>query len=290
MRFRSYHSLRFFDAVARHLSVSAAAIELNQSKGSVSYQIGKLESELGFKLFHRAHARLTLTPEGQRLWHVSQAALSQIDREIAQLRGLESETVTVGMLTYFSSRWLSPRLTRFFEAYPRVSLRIEPLSSIESLRSVSVDLAILWGIGDWRGTRCELLFDCPAVPTGNAEAALKIKDMGTDRAIQALPLLGDSSGDSGWRAWHEAAGLPYRPSRASLVVPDSNSRVQAVIDGQGLALWDRLVTSEYKAGKLVAVSETWLESSGYYIVYPKPALSRAAVAFQDWILLEARNA
>ncbi len=111
-------------------SVSAAAIELNQSKGSVSYQISKLESELGFRLFDRAHARLALTPGGQRLWHVSQAALSQIDREIAQLRGSESETVKVEMLTYFSSRWLSPRLMRFFETYPRVSSRQWPASPI----------------------------------------------------------------------------------------------------------------------------------------------------------------
>ena len=147
MRFRSYDALKTFDAVARNLSMTKAAEEVHQSKGSISYQIAKLESELGFRLFERAHAKLELTEEGSRLWHVSQTALGQIDREIEDLRGTASVAVTVGALTYFSSRWLSPRLTRFFEANPGISLRIEPLNSVDMMRSVKVDMAILWGTG-----------------------------------------------------------------------------------------------------------------------------------------------
>ncbi len=287
MRFRSYHSLKIFDAVARHMSISAAALELNQSKGSVSYQIGKLEHELGFKLFVRAHARLSLTVEGQRLWHVSEASLSQIDREIDALKGASAGTVTVGMLTYFSARWLSPRLTGFFESHPGVSVRIEPLSSIENLQSVSVDLAILWGTGGWRDMHHELLFKCPAVPTANPETAQRVQQIGLGKAVQSLPLLGDSSGDAGWRAWHDVAGLPYRPSPSSLVILDSNSRVQAVIDGQGLALWDRLVAPELDAGTLVPVSGTWLDDAGYFIMFPRGELTRAAAAFCAWMRSEA---
>ena len=38
MRFRSYDTLKIFDAVARNLSMTKAADELHQSKGSISYQ------------------------------------------------------------------------------------------------------------------------------------------------------------------------------------------------------------------------------------------------------------
>ena len=286
MRFRSYDSLKIFDTVARSLSMTKAADEVHQSKGSISYQVGKLEADLGFRLFERAHATLELTEEGRRLWHVSQTALSQIDREIEDLRGTTSGAVTIGALTYFSSRWLSPRLTRFFEANPGISLRIEPLNSVDMMRSLKIDMAVLWGIGGWEGHKSELLLSLPAVPTANRVLAEQIKQLGLAEAVRQLPLLGDSSGDAGWRAWHKAAGLPYAPSRASLTIPDSNSRVQAVVDGQGIALWDDLVASEFGNGTLVRLSDVRVENAGYFLVFTDQPMSQSAEAFLDWLRVE----
>ena len=286
MRFRSYDSLKTFDAVARTLSMTKAAEEMHQSKGSISYQVGKLEAELGLRLFERAHAKLELTEEGRRLWHVSQTALSQIDREIEDLRGTAAGAVTVGALTYFSSRWMSPRLTRFFEANPGISLRIEPINSVEMLRSVRVDMAVLWGIGGWEGHKCELLLSLPAVPTANHAVAEQVRQLGLAEAVRQLPLLGDSSGDSGWRAWHAAAGLPYAPSRSSLTIPDSNSRVQAVVDGQGIALWDDLVAPEIDDGTLVRLSDVGVKDAGYRILFTERPMSQSAEAFLDWLRAE----
>ena len=286
MRFRSYDSLKIFDTVARSLSMTKAADEVHQSKGSISYQVGKLEADLGFRLFERAHATLELTEEGRRLWHVSQTALSQIDREIEDLRGTTSGAVTIGALTYFSSRWLSPRLTRFFEANPGISLRIEPLNSVDMMRSLKIDMAVLWGIGGWEGHKSELLLSLPAVPTANRVLAEQVKQLGLAEAVRQLPLLGDSSGDAGWRAWHKAAGLPYAPSRSSLTIPDSNSRVQAVVDGQGIALWDDLVASEFGNGTLVRLSDVRVENAGYFLVFTDQPMSQSAEAFLDWLVVE----
>lgn len=286
MRFRSYDALKIFDAVARTLSMTKAADEVHQSKGSISYQINKLEAELGFRLFERAHAKLGLTEEGRRLWHVSQTAMSQIDREIEDLRGTASGAVTVGALTYFSSRWLSPRLTRFFEANPGISLRIEPINSVDMMRSVKVDMAILWGIDGWVGHKSELLLSLPAVPTASRAVAEQVRQLGLAEAVRQLPLLGDSSGDSGWRAWHAAAGLPYAPSRSSLTIPDSNSRVQAVVDGQGIALWDDLVAPEIDDGTLVRLSDVGVKDAGYRILFTERPMSQSAEAFLDWLRAE----
>ena len=286
MRFRSYDALKIFDAVARTLSMTKASDEVHQSKGSISYQINKLEAELGFRLFERAHAKLELTEEGRRLWHVSQTAMSQIDREIEDLRGTASGAVTVGALTYFSSRWLSPRLTRFFEANPGISLRIEPINSVDMMRSVKVDMAILWGIDGWEGHKSELLLSLPAVPTASRAVAEQVRQLGLAEAVRQLPLLGDSSGDSGWRAWHAAAGLPYAPSRSSLTIPDSNSRVQAVVDGQGIALWDDLVAPEIDDGTLVRLCDVGVKDAGYRILFTERPMSQSAEAFLDWLRAE----
>ena len=98
MKFRSYDSLKTFDAVARQQSMTVAAHDLNLSKGSISYQINKLETDLGFALFERNNARLQLTESGRRIWNVSQNALGQIDREIDDIRGLQSNSLSIGAL------------------------------------------------------------------------------------------------------------------------------------------------------------------------------------------------
>ena len=60
MRFRSFDSLNIFRTVAERMSFTAAAEALNMSKGAVSYQIAKLEEELGLRLFERR--------EGETRW------------------------------------------------------------------------------------------------------------------------------------------------------------------------------------------------------------------------------
>lgn len=288
MKFRSYDSLKIFDAVAKKQSMTAAANDLNLSKGSISYQINKLEENLGFALFERNKARLQLTENGRRIWNVSLNALRQIDQEIEDIRCSHSNALCIGALTYFSSRWLSPRLMDFFEKNAGASLRIEPVNSIADLKTKEVDFAILWGVGKWEEYESKLLLGMPSVPMGNASIAKQVESLGIEAAVRQLPLLGDSSGDTGWRAWHRAAGLPYLPSKSSLVIPDSNSRVQAVIDGQGIALWDDLVASEIKSGQLVELTDRKLDTSGYYLVFTKVPHAAQVQAMIDWLLAQTQ--
>jgi DNA-binding transcriptional LysR family regulator len=286
MKFRSYDSLKIFDAVARKQSMTKAATDLNLSKGSISYQINKLEENLGFALFERSNARLQLTENGRRIWNVSLNALQQIDQEIEDIRGSDTRALCIGALTYFSSRWLSPRLMDFFEKNAGFSLRIEPINSLADLKTKDVDLAILWGVGEWKEYESRLLLRLPSVPTANATIAKEVRILGIEAAVKQVPLLGDSSGDTGWRAWHRAVGLPYLPSKSSLTIPDSNSRVQAVIDGQGIALWDRLVAPEIKSGQLVELTDRKLDTSGYYLVFTKDPHATQVQAMIDWLFAQ----
>ena len=286
MKFRSYDSLKVFDAVARKQSMTKAATDLNLSKGSISYQINKLEENLGFALFERSNARLQLTENGRRIWNVSLNALQQIDQEIEDIRGSDTKALCIGALTYFSSRWLSPRLMDFFEKNAGFSLRIEPINSLADLKTKDVDLAILWGVGEWKEYESRLLLRLPSVPTANATIAKEVRILGIEAAVKQVPLLGDSSGDTGWRAWHRAVGLPYLPSKSSLTIPDSNSRVQAVIDGQGIALWDRLVAPEIKSGQLVELTDRKLDTSGYYLVFTKDPHATQVQAMIDWLFAQ----
>ena len=100
---------------------------------------------------------------------------------------------------------------------------------------------------------------------------------------QRIPLVFDSSGDQGWRHWFILTGRHYRPGQSKLELPDTNSRVQAVIDEQGIALWDSLVQKEIDEGLLCFVAEQGLPESGFYLVPAKEELSRVALQFKEWM-------
>ena len=229
-----------------------------------------------------------MTEKGRRLWHVSEVAFRDLEREITELREPAPERITVGMSTYFASRWLSPRLMTFTARHPKIGLRLQPLVDLVDLSAHPIDLAIRWGRGDWTDLEIEPLFACPAFPTACADITRRIADKGLEHGLSDWPLLHDRDDSIAWEDWHAAAGLAYRATRDDLVIPDPNVRVQAVIDGQGVALNDRLVAAELDDGRLTQVSDVVLADYGYYLAYAKGALSTPSIkAFRDWIASEA---
>ncbi|MEM7293017.1 MAG: LysR family transcriptional regulator, partial [Pseudomonadota bacterium] len=126
MAFKSYDQLRAFTAVASHLSFTRAASELNLTKGAVSYQIKRLEDDLGFAVFERGKRGIVLTDRGERLLRTCRTALDDIESEIESLRRDDNKKITIGLTTYFASRWISPRLMGFTSQYPDVALRLQP--------------------------------------------------------------------------------------------------------------------------------------------------------------------
>ena len=291
MTIYSYDMLRTFQVVAQNLSMTRAALQLNQSKGSVSYQIKTLEQQLGFALFERANARLHLTSEGRRLLQVSQVSLDQIDQEIEGLRYKEPAPLTIALQTYFLTRWLSPRLMRFTAVHPEIGLRFVPLNFIGEMESIDADISICWAKEGLIDAPHELLFACPACPTGNSYIADKVRKEGLDNVILSTPLLLDSSESTGWQDWFDLAGLDFSQSQKGLSIADSNSRVQAVIDGQGIALWDLLVSPELSSGRLHYLSDIWLYNYGYYVQAKKSNLESKAVGlFLNWLRDESMDA
>ncbi len=284
MRFRHFDNLRVFNIVAEHGSFSSAAEELHLTKGAVSHQIRQLEAELEFDLFKRLPRGISLTPKGQELLGATQTAFGGLEKKIEDLRQSNSRTLTIGVTTYFASRWLSPRLMDFMRAHPDIRLRVQPMIDLHNLKAEGVDLAIRWGSGNWSDVEIEKLFTCPAWPCGDANAVNQVRDLGVEAAFEQFTLLRDRQDSTAWSQWFKVAGLPYLGQADTLIIPDPNVRVQAVIDGQGVALNDMLVDADIKAGTLHRLSDTELSDFGYYLAYPSDAMSNPdVVAFADWL-------
>lgn len=291
MRFRHYDNLRTFAVVAHHGSLAAASSELGLTKGAVSHQIKLLESQLGFDLFERLPRGMKLTRKGADLMQAAQTGFAAIEHRIETLREEGRRSVTLGLSTYLASRWLSPRLMAFMQAQPEIRLRVQPMIDLFDLERDGIDIAIRWGTGRWTDMVIEPLFPCPAFPVAAPRLARRIEDLGLAKAIGGLTLLHDRQGSHAWADWFEAAGLDYSDRADTLIIPDPNVRVQAVIDGQGVALNDSLVARELAEGSLTRISPHRLDAYGYHLAYPSGALANPDVAaLAAWLRSSASTA
>ncbi len=292
MRLRNYDNLRNFCLVASCGSFTHAAEKLNLTKGAVSQQIDRLEEELGFRLFERSRRGIELTMNGHKLLRVATLAFESVEQEVGRLRGRDQQSLTIGMATYFASRWLSPRLMHFITRHPGIGLRIQPLIDLLNLRANDLDMAIRWGKGDWmdKGMKAELIFHAPASLTASPAVGRRIETHGIAALMSELNLLHDSDESQAWIEWHDAAGLTIQSGPNDLVIPDPNVRLQAVIDGQGVGLYDSLIDSEIEAGSLYRYRHIELADYGYYLIYPEDVAPDSPIRiFREWIMTEAEQ-
>ena len=284
IEFRHHDLLRVFVEVAQHGSFSDAADALNLTKGAISYQIKTLETVLEMTLFRRDPRGVALTRNGKNLLMACRSYYQEIESEVLALKGIANQSLTVGMSSYFAARWLSPRLMSFMQMHQSIQLRIQPMIQLFDLELQGVDIAIRWGNGNWDDVEITPFLPLPAFPTGNAEIFQRIQAVGMEQTIQHLTLLNDHDESNAWTDWLDIAGLPRQIRRDTLIIPDPNVRVQAVIDGQGIALMDSLIQRELDEKLLFRLSEQELSEYGYFIARPRPNVSAKSIeAFVEWL-------
>ncbi len=282
--FKHHDTLRIFVEVAQQSSFSDAAKALHMTKGAISYQIKTLEANLGFEVFERTPRGVALTQKGQKLLDASRAHYRSIEVELAALKSTAMQSLTVGMSSYFAARWLSPLLMTFMQEHPDIQLRIQPMTQLFDLDYQGVDIAIRWGNGAWDDVDITPFLPMPAWPVGNAAAAQNVQQLGLERAFSEFTLLRDHDDSNAWSDWYDAANLRHQTRKDTLIIPDPNVRVQAVIDGQGIALNDVLIARELEEGQLVRLSDIELTSYGYFLARPRRAPNNpGANAFVYWL-------
>ena len=140
--------LRYFHAVCTYHSLSNAAEYLHISQPSLSNSIKELEQEFGVVLFHRHHRGMTLTAEGEALFHSSLEILRGVDHAEALMRGLgkERKRLRLGVPPMIGSMIL-PKIYRTFTAQnPDVALEITEggrQELMQRLREERVDMVFL---------------------------------------------------------------------------------------------------------------------------------------------------
>ncbi len=101
----NYHHLRYFHAIVREGTLTAAAQRLNVAQSALSVQLKQLEDSLGCALFDRMHKSLHLTEEGRMVFDYAETIFRTGDEMLATLQnrsGKYKEVLRVGAVATLS--------------------------------------------------------------------------------------------------------------------------------------------------------------------------------------------
>ncbi|SER64741.1 LysR family transcriptional regulator, regulator of gene expression of beta-lactamase [Sphingobium sp. YR768] len=280
------NALRAFEAAARHLNFTKAAIELCVSQGAVSQQVAQLEARLGAPLFRRLPRGLMLTDEGRALLPVMGDALDRIGAMLGRIEGgRPREILNLGVVGTFAGGWLLDRLDDFARACPHVDLRVMTNNNRVDLAGEGLDLAIRFGDGAWHGTHADPILRAPLAPLCTSDLAARLPD---PAALARETLLRSYRADE-WPRWFAAAGAPCPPLRGPLF-DSSILMVQAALRGLGVALAPpALFDHELRTGQLVQPFAVSVDLGGYWLTRLMSRPDSPAMAdFRAWLRAAAQ--
>ncbi len=275
------NALRAFEAAARHLNITRAALELCVTQGAVSHQIAVLEEQLGAKLFRRLPRGLALTDEGQALMPVLAESFEKIGATLDRFSdGHFREVLTVGVVGTFAGGWLLDHLDDFTRRHPQIDLRILTNNNRVDLAGEGLDLAIRYGDGAWHGTHADLIMNAPLTPLCAPAVAARLSG---PASLSRETLLRSYRADQ-WRAWFEAAGEPSPPQRGPMF-DSSILMVSAAMAGHGVALAPAILfEKELTAERLVRPFSIDVDCGRYWLtqLLSRPE-SVAMQMFRVWL-------
>lgn len=143
-----WDKLKSFHAAAEAGSLTGAGERLGISQSAVSRQIAALEESLAVSLFQR-HARgLVLTDAGHTLYGSTQkmaAAAAAANSALQDQQETPQGRLVVTAPVAFGSTWLVPRLERFMDLYPDLTLDLRLDDREYDLLKLEAECAIrLW--------------------------------------------------------------------------------------------------------------------------------------------------
>jgi DNA-binding transcriptional LysR family regulator len=282
-----------FEAAGRLGSFTEAGRELGMTQAAVSYAIRGLEGQLGVQLFRRGHRRVALTDAGARFFADVTQGLGLIRKSAETLRAAtQGAHVTLAASTAFASFWMMPRLQQFRDALPGIDLRLQTSDRDLDLIAEGIPLGIRGGDpARWPEYDAMRLADEEIVAVAGATYAHPLPAAPAGLAGHRLIHLEEPYREAAdWADWFRSAGLDPGLVPRGLVINDYALVIQAVMEGQGIALgWRHLTERLIRAGLLVQVTGHALRTgAAFYVIWPKAgALSPQAAAVRDWLIAQS---
>ncbi|MGN6525160.1 MAG: LysR family transcriptional regulator [Burkholderiaceae bacterium] len=281
------NALRAFEASARHLSFTRAAMELHVTQNAVSAQVKNLETRLGVPLFRRLPRGLALTDEGVALLPALSDSFERMRGVLEQLEGgLKVEVLTVAVVGTFAVGWLLPRLEAFQRDQPSVDLRLLTNNNRVDLAAEGLDYAIRFGDGAWHGTEAEPLLEAPLSPVCSPRIAARLA---APADLARATLLRSYRADE-WPRWFAAAGCAApAPIARGAIFDSSITLADAAAQGAGVALLPVAMFGEaLRTERLMQPFALGVSLGRYWLTRLKSRpVTQAMRTFREWLLAES---
>jgi LysR family glycine cleavage system transcriptional activator len=277
---------RAFESAGRHLSFTAAALELGMTQSAISQHVRSLENRFGSALFLRKHRGLTLTDEGRRLMPSVSSAISMLQ---VATEGFETEVsgevLTVATSVSIAQWFLVPRLRVFLDENPGTSVRISTKVWSDEFHGTETDVEIRFDSPESANPKAKHLWSRSMVIVAEPEFVEKqCSNEITPAEIASCPLIQVVGTNDTWEHWARSRGVSENFDIACYV--DSHGMaVDFARSGCGVALTNlAIAASSLLDGSLTTLEKNLLPArDGYYMTVisnDKPDLSER---FAEWL-------
>lgn len=283
-------NLMAFEAVARRRSFALAAAELHLTASAVSHQVARLEAQVGVRLFERSAHGVRMSMAGEQYLPRVAAALAAISIATDDLRQGARTSLYVHCAPSIASLWLMPRLRRFSQLCPDISLNLSAAHTHSDFDLGQADVDVRYGVPQWGDLVVEPLFEERIAPLASPSF---IEEHGIRRAEQLLDVALIQSNVSlvQWSDWFNAFSNKRAPDRYPVRFDRAQMALDAATQGLGVALESTIIASQHlREGKLRPIfsMEKALRIKAHFVVYPPRHAKRPNVeAFLAWIHGEA---
>ena len=283
-------ALQAFETIARRKSFSLAAEELHLTPSAVSHQVAKLESLLHVRLFERSARGVELTPAGQQYLQRVASALGAINTATEDLRHGVQDTLYVHSSPSFASLWLMPRIARFTELHPNISLVLSASHVHSDFQLGQMDIDIRYGLPNWPNLEVEPIFTERILPLASPEF-IRAHALHEPADLLRVPLIQSSINVVQWPDWFARFCPEQRPERMGLRFDRAMMSMDAAVQKLGVALESASIgQSLIASGRLqpVFAEDLCLQVQAHFMVFPARHASRPEVrSFVDWLRQEA---
>ncbi len=141
--------LRYFIEVADREHVTEAADSLNVAQSAVSYQLTKLEEELGVKLLERVGRNIKVTQIGKVFLQDVKSVLKMLDEakeKVDEYLNPQAGSIKIGYPTSLARYWLPTVISAYKQEVPNVNFHLRQGSYaylIDAVKNGEIDLAFL---------------------------------------------------------------------------------------------------------------------------------------------------